>query len=592
MEPLITTKKTFIDPRSLPAVRGATLRRILSYLRPHRRDAAVVVLAVLAQASLGLVPALLVKELIDTALPQAKVGALALLSIGMVVAPLVSALIGVGKKYLTERIGERLMLDLRIELFRHVHRQSLDYFTHARPGEAISHVLNDVQGVGSTMSGTMVTLVDAVLVLGTTAALLFALDVRLAIVALVILPVFAFPTRRVGRKKKALKRESQALLAEITGILAETLSVSGALLLKIFGSEEHAIKRLRVKSTELMALSLRQTLVGRWFQMLIGLFESIGPALVYGVGGWLVIRGEAPLGTIVAFVALLKRLYSPASSLAGIHVDVVTSYAYFDRIFEVLDRAPSVEDRQGAIALDSVEGSLSFRHVTFAYRGAEAALVDVDFEVSAGETIAIVGPSGAGKSTVAALIPRLYDPSEGAVLLDGRDLREIRLESLRAQIGIVTQDPFLFHASVADNLRYAKPDATQAELEAAARAAHIHDVVCALPEGYDTLVGDRGYRLSGGERQRVAIARVVLKNPRILILDEAMSSLDAPNQELVQESLEKLRQGRTTVVIAHRLSAIRHTDEVVVLDRGRIVERGRHEELLTRGGLYAALYHG
>jgi len=446
-----------------------------------------------------------------------------------------------------------------------------------------------VQGAGGVVSGTLVDVVQSTIVLVSTAAFVLLLDWRLGLLAVVLLPLFITPTRRVGKKRKALKRTLQGRVGELTGFLGETLSVSGALTIRVFGAEEREIERLVRKSDEIRQLSLQQTLVGRWFQLLLGLFESIGPALVFAVGGVLVIHGQLPLGTIVAFVALVKRLYSPASSLAGVHVDLMTSYAYFERIFGTLDQAPR-KRAGGRLALASAKGDVEFTRVSFGYDDSNRALSNIDLRIPAGQTVALVGPSGAGKSTMASLLAGLYEPAEGLVTIDGIDLKDVTEQSLRANTAIVTQDTFLFHASVLENLRYGKPSATRTDVEAAARQAQIHEVIAALPGGYDTIVGERGYRFSGGERQRLAIARAILKDPRILILDEATSSLDADSELVVQQALTRLRQNRTTLVIAHRLSTIVDADSIVVFDRGRIVERGTHKSLLARPGLYAWLW--
>jgi ATP-binding cassette subfamily B protein len=590
MVALPSSKKTYIDPRELPEVERATLGRIFSYLRPYRWYAILVLLSITCAALLGALPPLFIKRIVDHAIPERNMRMVLLLSGGMVVGPLLGGLLGVAQKYLSAYIAERVMFDLRVQLFRHVQRQSLGYFATAKPGEVVSRVLNDVQGVGKMMEDNLVKLLQNAIVLATTTAIIFTLDWRLALVAFGLLPAFIVPTRRVGRTRKALKRRAQARMAEMTGILMETLSVSGALLLKVFGTEKLETRRLKAKAGELMALSLRHNLVGRWFNMLMKLFEDLGPALVYGFGGYLIIQGEMPLGTVIAFVALQRKLYSPASDLAGVHVDVVTSYAYFDRIFAVLDLEPAIRNDPDAIRLDETNGAITFDHVSFSYGSDDKTLQNIHIDIAPGECIAIVGPSGAGKTTLAALIPRLYDPTEGALLVDGHDVRKIKLKSLRSHIGIVTQETYLFHASILENLRYARPDATPEEVEEAARAAQIHDFIAALPDSYATIVGERGYRLSGGERQRLAIARAILKDPKILILDEATSSLDSSNETLIQAALEPLLSGRTSLVIAHRLSTIRKADRIIVLERGHVVELGTHDELLATGRLYAKLH--
>jgi ATP-binding cassette subfamily B protein len=590
MVTLTSTKKTYIDPRDLPDVERATLRRIFSYLRPYRLYAFLVLASIGGAALLNAVPPLFIKRIVDQAIPEKDLDLLYLLCAGMVAGPLFAGLLGVAQKYLAAFISERVMFDLRVQLFGHVQKQSLGYFATAKPGEVVSRVLNDVQGVGQMMQDNLVKLLQNAVVLMTTVAVIFTLDWRLSIVALGLLPAFILPTRRVGQKRKELKRRAQARMAEMTGILMETLSVSGALLLKVFGTEKHETERLQSKAGELMEVSLRHNLVGRWFQMLMKLFEDVGPALVYAAGGWLIIEGDLKLGTVVAFVTLLKKLYSPASDLAGVHVDVVTSYAYFDRIFAVLDLTPAIESPPDARKLGEAKGAVTFRNVSFSYGPDDRTLVDIDLDVAAGECVAVVGPSGAGKSTLAALVPRLYDPTEGSVLVDGHDVRRLELESLRHHIGIVTQETYLFHASIFENLRYSRPDASQREVEDAARAAQIHAFIAGLPEGYDTIVGERGYRLSGGERQRLAIARAILKDPRILILDEATSSLDSSNEALIQAALEPLLAHRTSLVIAHRLSTIRKAHRIVVLEQGHIVQVGTHDGLIAEGGLYAKLY--
>ena len=581
--------KTYIDPSSFPTVESDTLRRILTYLWPYRLRVALVVTCIALGAVLNLAPAWFVKRIVDDAIPRHDYRSLAFYCALMVAGPLLAGLLQIAQKFGAETIGQSVMFDLRVAVYRRLLDMPFTFFARQHPGEAITRVLNDVQGAGGVVSGTLVDVAQSTIVLVSTAAFVLLLDWRLGLLAVMLLPLFITPTRRVGKKRKALKRTLQARVGELTGFLAETLSVSGALTIRVFGAEESEIERLVRKSDEIRHLSLQQTLVGRWFQLLLGLFESIGPALVFAVGGVLVIHGQVPLGTIVAFVALVKRLYSPASSLAGVHVDLMTSYAYFERIFGTLDQAPR-KRADGRFVLANAKGDVEFKRVSFAYDDSNRALSNIDLRIPAGQTVALVGPSGAGKSTMASLLAGLYEPTEGLVTIDGVDLKDVTEQSLRANTAIVTQDTFLFHASVLENLRYGKPSATQAEVEAAARQAQIHEVIAALPDGYDTIVGERGCRFSGGERQRLAIARAILKDPRILILDEATSSLDADSELVVQQALTRLRQGRTTLVIAHRLSTIADADSIVVFDRGRIVERGTHKSLLARSGLYAWLW--
>ncbi len=571
-----------------PANRS-TLNRIVRTLAPHRRRVFAVAGLIVAGAILNLAPPLFVKRIVDTAIPQRRLGLLCALCAAMVVGPLLAGLLQVAERYLATALGEGVVLDLRVDLFAHLQRQSFRFFSDSPPGELLSRALNDVQGIGGALSGTLVKVLESAVVFVASAGLVVALDWRLGLVAIGLLPMFVIPTRRVGVRRKALKRQTQRVMAELTGVLTESLSPSGALLLKLFGAEGPYTGRVADKSHELRTLSVRQTLLGRWFQLGLGLFESAGPAVIFLMGGFWIMRGQLKLGTVVAFVTVLKRLYGSLSQLAGVHVDVITSYAYFERVFEILDRAPDVQSAPGARAVTAVRGELTFRRVSFAH-GNTPCLQGIDVTVAPGETVAVVGPSGAGKSTLVGLVPRLYDPTDGQVLLDGHDLRELDLTSLRAHLAAVTQDTFLFQGTIEENLAMGRAGASTDEVVAAARAAGIHEMILRLPDGYQTVVGDRGQRLSGGERQRIAIARAILKDPRILILDEATSALDAQTEAAIQAALRPLTRGRTTLIIAHRLSTIRDADRILVLDRGAVVEQGTHDELLARAGLYQRLW--
>jgi ATP-binding cassette subfamily B protein len=595
-----------------PERRAATIRRIAAFFRPYRGRVTIVLVTIVVTSLLGLVNPYLLKLLIDEALPRRDFSLLNLYVGLMIAVPIVSGLIGVGQSYLNNVIGQNVMQDLRNALYAHLQRLPLRFFTETRTGEIQSRLANDVGGVQSVVTDTASSVfANLVTVLSTVGAMLI-IDWRLTALSLGLLPFFMYLTYRVGKIRRRIATKTQESLADISAITEETVSVSGMLLTKTFGQQAAAVGRFREANAKLARLQIRQSMVGRWFFMIVGTVFSITPAFVYWLAGYLAINADATaptIGDIVAFTTLQSRLFFPLGALLNVQVEVQGALALFDRIFEYLGLPTEIEDAPDAVGLDpaTVRGQIRFRHVSFRYpRGVAKArdvdatepaietlpfgLHDIDFEAQPAELVALVGPSGSGKTTTTYLLPRLYDVADGAVEIDGTDVRKIRLASLGDVIGFVTQETFLFHASVRENLRYARPEATDAELEAAARAAAIHDTVMNLPDGYDTLVGERGYRLSGGEKQRVALARVLLKDPRILVLDEATSSLDTVSERLIQAALERVEKGRTTIAVAHRLSTILRADLILVYSEGRIVERGRHDELLIRGGLYARLY--
>ncbi|HLH94655.1 MAG TPA: ABC transporter ATP-binding protein [Xanthobacteraceae bacterium] len=565
--------------------------RIARLFLPYWRAQLATFACIIAGATLGLLPPLFSINLIDKAIPSGSMQQVFLDVGGMIGSALIAGLVGVYQGYLNSLVGEGIMRDIRTSMVAHLHLMSLSFFTNTKTGEIMNRVSNDVDSVDNVVTGTLVTIVTNVAVMVTTVVTIFILDWRLALLAVVVIPLMILPLSPIGRRMYAIRKQTRERRDEIESLTQETLSISGITLMKSFVREGFERTRFFAAATRLMDLEIRLVMVGRWFMGALNAMVTIGPALVWVGGAWLAIKGGLTVGTIVAFVAYFGRLYAPASALAGVQVQIVSALAVFERIFDYLDMAVEGGPQRGdAIELPRVRGDIAFAAVTFGYEPSRTVLDGVSFAVKAGETAAFVGPSGAGKSTITSLVPRFYDPQAGAVLVDGIDVRNVTLASLRRDIGIVAQETYLFHDTIAANLRYGKLDATDAELVAAAKAANIHDFIAALPAGYETRVGERGHKLSGGERQRLAIARVLLKDPRILILDEATSSLDSHNEALIQSALEQVMRGRTSLVIAHRLSTILKADVIFVVEAGRIVESGTHAVLLARGGAYARLY--
>ena len=612
-----------------PKVTRELLMRVLQYARPYRQQIIILLATIIVTSILGILTPFIFRDLIDYAIPNADTDRLNLLALGLVSLPIISGMIRVYQRRVNSAIGEGVIYDLRVSLYDHLQKMSLRFFTNTKTGELMSRLNNDVIGAQRAVSETIVSIITNIFTVVATMGAMLTLEWRLTLLGVMVLPFFIIAARRIGNVLRTIAREQMQYNAQMNAMMNETLNISGALLVKLFGRRGQEVSRFEDRSSKVRDIGVNRAVIGAQFFVVISLVSAVGTALVYWVGGYLVLDGTFTIGTIVTFGALLTQLYGPLQSLTNAPVDFATSVVSFERVFEVIDLPLDVEERPNPIDLANVDGQLVFDNVTFSYevdekfllaeveRGGddsvtaalsgtiatrttngttaksqarEIALRNVSFDIEPGQLVALVGPSGAGKTTMTYLIPRLYDPTEGRILIDGHDLRDVSLDTLAYQIGMVTQETYLFHDTIRTNLVYAKLDATQDELEAACKAANIHDFIIGMPDGYDTVVGERGYRLSGGEKQRIAIARVILKNPRILVLDEATSSLDSQSEALIQDALNKVMDGRTSIVIAHRLSTILAADVILVINRGEIVERGTHDELLELDGLYASLY--
>ena len=613
-----------------PKLTWDLLKRVLSYSAAYRWHLSGMLLLILISSGLSLLSPLILRDLIDQAIPTGNVTRLVWLSLGLLAVPALKGVINVLQRRLNTAVGEGLICDLRAGLYEKLQRMSLRFFTHTKLGELISRMNNDVIGAQNAISNTIVSIVTDTIQAIALFTVMFTIEWRLTLISVVILPLFIIAARALGERLRDAAREQMDANARMNAMMNETLNIGGVLLVKLFGRGETENRRFRERAGVVRDLGIKRAVYGSVFFVIVGLLSAVGTALVYGFGGYQVILGAFTIGTVVAFGSYLGMLYGSLQSLSTAPVEFSTSVVSFERVFEVIDLPVEIDEKPGAVYLSDVKGELQFEKVSFSYddsttyllsevkrfgqvsdvttvlsgeeikheeaveeersQARDSALDDINFIIKPGQLTALVGPSGAGKTTLTYLIPRLYDPTEGRILLDGHDLREISLDSLIAQIGMVTQETYLFHDTILTNLMYARPNATQAEVEEAAKAANIHAFIVDLPDRYNTIVGERGYRLSGGEKQRIALARVILKDPRILVLDEATSSLDSESEALIQDALKRVMAGRTSIVIAHRLSTILAADQILVFNRGRIVEKGMHPELISRKGLYSSLY--
>ena len=611
------------------SVNRELLLRVWAFATPYRWKITGLLGTIAVISTLSLLPPLLFRDLIDNALPNRNAIRLNWLALGMVAVPIINGLVGVLQRNLSSQVGEGVIYDLRRTLYQHMQHMSLRFFTESRTGELMSRLNNDVVGAQSAVTGTLMNLASNIVSVVATLIIMLGLEPRLTLLAFVIVPLFVISARRVGTILRDLRRKSMEYNAEMNAMMNETLNVSGALLVKLFGRTQLETEKFSSRAADVRDIGIRSAVISRWFFLSLSIASAIGTALIFWLGGHLVLRGEFTIGTIVAFGTYVRQVYGPLMALTNAPVEFAQSMVSFERVFEALDIPIEIEEKENALVLPPSKGHIHFKNLYFKYHGdapsgleevqrfsfrggssfvkrgkqdgsksgaqrittRQWALENLNFEMHPGELVALVGPSGSGKTTVTYMLPRLYDPNQGSLEIDNHDIRDLTLKSLAESIGMVTQETYLFYDTIRANLLYANHDASDADVEAAARAANIHEFIMSLPDGYDTVVGERGYRLSGGERQRIAIARVILKNPRILVLDEATSALDSLSEALIQDALAHVMQGRTSLVIAHRLSTILSADKILVLDQGRLVEQGTHDDLLAKDGLYAELYH-
>jgi ATP-binding cassette, subfamily B, bacterial len=574
-----------------PNISKAILLRIAKYFIPYWKQTILVVLILLITSVLGILPPIIIQHIVDTALPNKDLSLLIYLVLASLSTTIISGLLGVWQNYLNAYVSQKIIYDMRNQMYQHLQQMPLQFFSNVNQGEVITRMTSDISGVKAVFDNTIVNFANNLFILISTAATLLIMNWKLGILGLIIVPLFILPTRKMGNVRWSIAKQTQEKTSEQNHIIQETLNISGYLLMKLFTKEQREFKNFDDINVQATNLKIKESMAGRWFMMILSTFTSIGPMLIYLYGGYLFIQGQITIGAIISFVALLGRLYGPVGQLTNLYVNITSSIALFERIFEYFDLELTIKDRDDAKEMNVSHLDIEFKEVCFSYQKDKTALQNISFIAPSGTMTALVGPSGAGKTTITNLIPRLYDFTSGSIQIGGRDIREFTLESLRSHIGLVTQDSYLFNGTIKENLLYASPDATDEEITNACKAAYIHDFIMDLPNGYETVVGNRGIKLSGGEKQRISIARVLLKNPEIIILDEATSSLDTLSEFYIQSAIQGLLKNKTSIVIAHRLSTIMAADHIIVLKDGQIVEEGKNEELLMQNGLYKELYN-